>query len=162
MKLTTRFITRSAIIAAIYAALTFILQPISFGPIQFRVAEAMTILPVFMPEAVPGLFIGCLTANLIGGAMLPDIIIGSLATLLAALCTRVLKSRFFPAALMPVLFNGLMVGPTVYFCYVMGADSFSLPVLLSTALTVAVGEALVIFTLGLILKNTLRTLPSMK
>lgn len=162
MKLTTRFITRSAIIAAIYAALTFILQPISFGPIQFRVAEAMTILPVFMPEAVPGLFIGCLTANLIGGAMLPDIIIGSLATLLAALCTRVLKNRFFPAALMPVLFNGLMVGPTVYFCYVMGADFFSLPILLSTALTVAVGEALVIFTLGLILKNTLRTLPSTK
>ena len=73
MKKTT-FITQGAVIAAIYAVLVFVFDYWSFGPIQFRVAEALTILPVFTPAAVPGLFIGCLIANITGGAVIWDIV----------------------------------------------------------------------------------------
>ena len=93
MKLSTRSITRAAMIAALYCVLTLLFQPISYGPVQFRVSEALTLLPVFTADAVPGLFIGCLLANLLGGALWYDVVFGALATLLAALCTRRLRSR---------------------------------------------------------------------
>lgn len=160
MKANTRFITKAAIVAAIYVALTMALQPISFGPIQFRISEALTILPILMPEAVPGLFVGCLIANLLGGGMLLDVIVGSIATLLAALCTRFLRKYFIPAAAMPVLFNGVLVGPVVYYCYVMGEGAFSASVMLYTCMTVAMGEAVVVYILGLILRNAVRSISS--
>ena len=72
-------------IAALYAALTITLAPISYGPIQFRVSEALTLLPWYRAEAVPGLFVGCLVANFFGGYGLVDMICGSMATLIAAL-----------------------------------------------------------------------------
>ena len=81
----TRSLTRAALIAAIYALLTVIFQPISFGAVQFRISEALTLLPVLMPDAVPGLFIGCLLSNLLGGGVWFDVLLGSAATLLAAL-----------------------------------------------------------------------------
>ena len=68
------FLTQAAMIAAIYVVLTYVFAPISFGEIQVRIAEALTILPLFTPAAVPGLFIGCLVGNIIGGALLPDIV----------------------------------------------------------------------------------------
>lgn len=89
MKKTT-FITQGAVIAAIYVVLVFVFDYWSFGPIQFRVAEALTILPVFTPAAVPGLFIGCLIANITGGAVIWDIVFGSLATLIGAVGTYML------------------------------------------------------------------------
>lgn len=102
-------IVYSAVIAALYAALTMVMAPISFGPIQFRVAEAMTVLPFFMPEAVPGLFIGCLFANFLGGFGLIDVVLGSAATLAAAWMT--LKSpNIWIAAVPPVIVNALVVG----------------------------------------------------
>ena len=73
------FLTQAAMIAAIYVVLTYVFAPISFGEIQVRIAEALTILPLFTPAAVPGLFIGCLVGNIIGGALLPDIVFGSIA-----------------------------------------------------------------------------------
>ena len=154
-----KFITKAAIIAAIYAAVTVLLQPISFGPVQFRVSEALTILPVIMPEAIPGLFVGCLIANLLGGGVLLDVIIGSLATLGAALATRCLRKYIPLAAAMPVVFNGILVGPVVYYCYVMGSSPFSLGTLLFTCLTVAIGEVLVLYTLGLLLYKALKNTP---
>ena len=75
------FMTQAAMIAAIYVVLTYIFAPISFGEIQVRIAEALTILPLFTPAAIPGLFIGCLLGNVVGGALLPDIIFGSRRTL---------------------------------------------------------------------------------
>ena len=96
-------------IAALYAALTVALSPISFGPVQFRVAEALTLLPFFMPEAIPGLFIGCFFSNLAGGLGLVDIIIGSGATLLAAWLTFKMPNIWM-AAVPPVLINALAVG----------------------------------------------------
>ena len=81
------FITQAAVIAALYVVLVVIFNYISFGPIQFRVAEALTILPYFTPAAIPGLFIGCILANVIGGAVIWDIIFGSIATLIGAVFT---------------------------------------------------------------------------
>ena len=106
------FIARAAVIAALYAALTLALAPISYGLIQFRIAEALTVLAFFTPAAIPGLFIGCLVANIIGPYGILDIIFGSLATLIAAFATYKIKNKFL-APLPPVLSNALIVGPLV-------------------------------------------------
>ena len=129
--LTTRSLCVSAVIAALYAAMTLLLAPISYGPIQLRLSEAMTLLPILLPQAVPGLFVGCLIANLYTG-MLTDIIFGSLATLLAAIGTFLLRKKPFLAASCPVLSNSVIVGLVL-------ALSFHLPVAL-TMLEVALGE----------------------
>ena len=101
---TTLFMTQAAMIAAIYVALTYIFAPISFSEIQVRISEALTILPVFTPAAVPGLFIGCLIGNTVGGALLPDIICGSLATLIGAFFTWKLRNAHpFLAPVPPIL-----------------------------------------------------------
>ena len=76
------FMNQAAMIAAIYVVLTIVGASVSFGPVQLRFAEALTILPYFTPAAIPGLFIGCLIANTLGGAILPDIVFGSIATLI--------------------------------------------------------------------------------
>lgn len=102
-------IALSAIIAALYCGLTVALAPISFGPLQFRVAEAMTVLPFIIPEAVPGLFIGCALANIFGGFGIIDIILGSFATLLAAWFSRRMPTVWL-AALPPVAINAIIVG----------------------------------------------------
>ena len=72
------FMTQAAMIAAIYVVLTYVFAPFSFGEVQIRIAEALTILPVFTPAAIPGLFVGCIVGNILGGAILPDIIFGSI------------------------------------------------------------------------------------
>ena len=87
----TLFLAQSAMIAAIYVVLTVILAPFSYGEVQVRVSEALTILPVFTPAAIPGLFVGCLISNILGGCILPDIIFGSIATLLGACFTYLLR-----------------------------------------------------------------------
>ena len=129
--LTTRSLCVSAVIAALYAAMTLLLAPISYGPIQLRLSEAMTLLPILLPQAVPGLFVGCLIANLYTG-MLTDIIFGSLATLLAAVGTCLLRKKPALAAACPVVANGVIVGLVL-------ALSFNLPVAL-TMLEVGLGE----------------------
>ena len=106
----TLFLVRCAAVAAIYFVLTFLFQPISFGIVQFRIAEILTILPFFMPEAIPGLFVGCLLSNIVGGNGLADVIVGSLATLIAAFMTYKIR-RPYLAPLPPVLVNVVLVGP---------------------------------------------------
>lgn len=129
--LTPRSLCMSAVIAALYAALTLLLAPISYGPIQLRLSEALTLLPILLPQAVPGLFVGCLIANLYTG-MLTDIIFGSLATLLAAIGTCLLRKKPILAAACPVVSNGVIVGLVL-------SLSFNLPLLLTMA-EVAIGE----------------------
>ena len=102
-------LARTAMLAAIYAALTIGLAPISYGPLQFRVAEAMTVLPWIYPEAVPGLFLGCLIANLVGGYGIWDVVCGSLATLAAAFLSRRMRHPWL-VPLPPVLVNALVIG----------------------------------------------------
>ncbi len=88
------YLTHAALIAACYVVVTVALSPIAFGEVQFRISEAFTILPFFTPAAIPGLFIGCLIGNSLGGAVLPDIIFGSLATLLGAIGTYIIGQGF--------------------------------------------------------------------
>ena len=87
------FMTQAAMIAAIYVVLTYVFAPFSFGEVQIRIAEALTILPVFTPAAIPGLFVGCIVGNILGGAILPDIIFGSIATLIGAFFTYQLRNK---------------------------------------------------------------------
>ena len=149
-----RRLVRAAVIAALYAVLTLALQPISYGPLQVRLSEAFTLLPILLPEAVGGVTLGCLLANLLGGSMLPDIVFGTLATFLAAVLTRRLRKRFWPAASMPVLFNELIVGAVVHFCY---APEMALWLCM---VTVALGEAVACYIVGPILLKALRALPA--
>lgn len=146
-KINAAFIARGAIIAALYAALTLALAPISFGLIQFRIAEALTVLAFFTPAAVPGLFVGCLLANIIGGLGIIDIVFGSLATLIAAYMTYKIKNRFL-APLPPVLVNALVVGPIVAY-YV------EVPFYMGM-LYVGFGQLIVCYVLGLPLLIALR------
>lgn len=158
MHFQVKSLARAGMIAAIYAALTLIFAPISFNAVQFRISEAMTVLPILMPEAVPGLAIGCLVANILGSAALPDVIGGTLATLIAAVLTRMLRKKPVLAMASPVVVNGLIVGPLVYFCYEY-KSIFSLGALSFTAFTVALGEAVVVAVLGTLL---IKALPKIK
>ena len=83
----TREIVLGAVIAALYVALTLPFAPIAYGPVQFRISEALTILPYFTPAAVPGVTLGCLLSNILMGAPLPDIVFGTIATLVGAFAT---------------------------------------------------------------------------
>ena len=129
--LTTRSLCLSAVIAALYAALTLLLAPLSFGPLQLRLSEAMTLLPMILPQAIPGLFVGCLIANLYTG-MLTDIIFGSMATLISAIGTYLLRKKPILAAACPVVANGVIVGLVL-------ALTSNLPIALIMA-QVAIGE----------------------
>jgi len=142
-RVTTRSLCLSAIIAALYAALTLGFQAISYGAAQFRVSEAMTLLPVLFPEAVPGLTIGCLISNLFNpmGATVYDIVFGTLATLLAGILTWKIKGNVWLKALPPVLCNAVIVGLVLTYAY--GID-----VLWMNMLTVGLGEAAVCYVLG--------------
>ena len=149
----TRTLVRAALIAALYTVLTLLLQPLSYGEVQIRFSEALTLLPILLPEAVPALAVGCLLANILGGCTIFDIVFGTLATLLAALFTRRLRDRFWLAALMPVLFNGVIVGAVVHYCY---APVFPLPL---SMLSVAAGEAVACLVVGPLLIRVMQRIP---
>ena len=117
--------TRTAIIAALYTTLTLVsfALGLSSGVIQLRLSEALCLLPLIMPEAVLGLFFGCLISNLITGCVIWDIIFGSLATLIAAVATRALTKYNVPLWLksLPTVFSNAIIVPLVLmFAY--GAD----------------------------------------
>lgn len=145
------FMTQAAMIAALYVVLTLVFQAISFGEIQVRIAEALTILPVFTPAAIPGLFIGCLIGNIVGGSILPDIIFGSLATLIGAYFTYLLrKQNKFLAPLPPIISNIIIVPFILRYAY-----GFNLPIPYMM-LTVGIGEIISCGVLGMILYTALQ------
>lgn len=146
----TAFLTQAAMIAAIYVVLTLVFAPISFGEIQVRIAEALTILPLLTPAAVPGLFIGCLVGNIVGGALLPDIIFGSLATLIGAVCTYLLRNQKPVFGTLPPILSNVMIVPFVLRL----AYGVTLPVPF-LMLTVGVGEIVSCTVLGLIVYTAL-------
>ncbi|MBR2189498.1 MAG: QueT transporter family protein [Eubacterium sp.] len=144
-------LTQAAMIAAIYVVITYVFSAFSFGEIQVRISEALTILPVFTPAAVPGLFIGCLIGNLLGGALLPDIIFGSIATLIGAFFTRKLRhSHPVLAPVPPILSNTIIVPFILRFAY-----GIALPIPFMM-LTVGIGEVISCGALGLVLYYALR------
>lgn len=157
----TKAVARAGMVAAMYAVMTLIAPfTMSFGPLQFRLSEALMLLPLLTPDAIPGLYIGCLLANLLGSAVWFDVMLGSLATLLAAIFAYRWRAMPLLATFSPVLFNGLIVGPVVYFAYVrIPGDPVSIAALLVTIGTVALGEIGVCYLLGLPLYHLLRRLP---
>ena len=150
------YVAKAAIIAALYVTLTLVLAPISFKEIQVRISEALCILPVFINAAVPGLFIGCLLANLLGGALPMDIAIGSLATLLGAIMTYLLRKKVILAPLGPVLFNALLVPIVLIYAYGVPLPYYFM------VLTVGAGEVLSAGILGLLLYQLIQRNAALK
>ncbi len=145
------FMTQAAMIAAIYVVLTYVFAPFSFGEVQVRLAEALTILPLFTPAAVPGLFVGCFIGNILGGAILPDVLCGSLATLIGAVLTYLLREKSpFVAPLPPILANTMIVPFVLRYGY---GVALPIPFMM---LTVGIGEILSCGVLGLVLYYALR------
>ena len=145
------FMAQAALIAALYVVLTMVFAPFSFREIQVRVSEALTILPAFTPAAVPGLFIGCLLANLLGGAAVPDVIFGSLATLIGAFFTWKLRNKHpFLAPVPPILSNMLIIPFVLRYAY---GVPMAIPLMM---LTVGFGEVLSCGVLGMLLYYALK------
>lgn len=113
----TRFWIQAALIAAIYATLTILLGSIGYGPVQFRIAEALTVLPALTPAAIPGLFAGCMVANILGPYGMIDMILGGSATLLAAVLSYRLRKHPALVPLPPIIVNGIVIGAMLYYVY---------------------------------------------
>lgn len=155
-KCTVRDLTLAAAIAALYAALTLSLPIPQYGGVQLRVAEAFTVLPFLLPQAVPGLAVGCFIANLLGSPMVVDWIFGTLATLLAALWTSRVKNRWL-APLPPVLCNAVIVGAEIAWFFPEGMAFW--PAYALNALSVGLGELIACYLLGGLLLTALPKLP---
>lgn len=136
---------QAAMIAAVYVALTLPIQPIAYGPIQFRVSEALTILPYFTSAAIPGVTIGCFLSNILMGAPLPDIIFGTLATLIGTIFSRMLRRQKFLVCIPPILSNALIIPWVLKFAY---EFEDAVPFMM---LTVGAGEVLAAGVLGTML-----------
>lgn len=143
-----KFLTQAAMIAALYVVLTFVASALglSSGVIQVRFSEALTILPYFTPAAIPGVFIGCLLSNILTGAILVDVICGSLITLVAAVVSYGLRKYKYLVCLPPIIGNTLGVPFILYYGY--GFVEDSIPYMM---LTVGIGEVISCGILGIIL-----------
>jgi len=145
----TRNLVFGALIAAIYVVLTMVFRPISYGPIQFRISEALCVLPYFTPAAIPGVFIGCLISNMLGGAVLMDVVFGSLATLVGAVGSWVVRKNRWLVSLPPILSNTLIIPWVLKFAY--GSEDL----IWYMMVTVGIGEILAIGVLGQLLITVL-------
>lgn len=144
-------ITQAAMIAAIYVVLTCFISAFNLasGAIQVRISEALTILPVFTPAAIPGLFLGCLISNLVTGCMPLDVVFGSLATLIGACGTYALRKKKWLAPIPPIVANMVIVPLVLRYVYMLEG---SIPFFM---LTVGIGEVISCYVLGSILLNVL-------
>ena len=148
------YISQAAIIAAVYAALCLVFAPISFAAVQVRIAECLTILPMFTPAAIPGLFIGCIIGNAACGAVLPDVIFGSLATLIGAWLGYRLRDNRWLVPIPTVIANTIIVPLVLKYAYLV-----DLPLWLS-AIYILGGEILSSYILGEILGAALLKHPA--
>ncbi|MGN0983198.1 MAG: QueT transporter family protein [Gemmiger sp.] len=162
MKIKTMSVKKLAccgIIAALYVALCLALAPFSYGAVQVRVAEALCLLPVFGPEYIVGVTLGCFLSNLLGSTMI-DVVFGTLATLLACLCTYKLrhlrvKGLALVPSLPPVVLNAVIVGLEISLFFTDGA--VTLPVILMNMVTVGIGEIISCCVLGVCLVRLIET-----
>lgn len=138
----TLYLTRAGIIAAIYVVLTLVMGNLSFGPIQVRISEALTMLPLIDSAAIPGVFVGCLLSNIFGGYGLIDMVFGSLVTLIAAYLTSKMPNRLL-AIIPPVILNALIVSIWVH---KLSNAPYGI-----TALTIGLGEFFSVAGLGTLL-----------
>lgn len=146
------FVAYGAVIAALYVVLTLPFASIAFGPIQFRLAEALTILPYFTPAAIPGVTIGCLLANILGGAPLLDIVFGTLATLIGAIFSYLLRRHKKLVCLPPIVSNTIIIPWVLRIAY--GVPD-AIPYMM---LTVGIAECIAIGLLGNLLLFALEPL----
>ena len=149
------FIARAGMIAALYVVLTMLFAPISFKEVQVRISEALTILPLFTPAAIPGLFVGCLISNILGGGILWDIIFGSIATLLGAIGGYMLRRNKWLVPVPAIVANTIIVPLVLRFGY-----GVNLPFIL-LVLSIAAGEFLSCFVLGELLAKVLSPIREM-
>ncbi|MBR2258398.1 MAG: QueT transporter family protein [Blautia sp.] len=139
-------IAQAGMIAAVYVVLTLVFSAISYSEIQVRISEALTILPYFTPAAIPGLFVGCIIANILGGSIALDVVFGSLATLIGAIFTRILsKKNKYLAPVPPILANALIVPFVLRYGYTV---PLPIPYMM---LTVGAGEIISCGILGMLL-----------
>ena len=152
MKKKTRFITQGAVVAVLYIVLTFVSNAfgLASGVIQVRLSEALTILPMFLPAAIPGLFLGCIIANFLCGSLLLDVIFGSIATLLGALGTYYLGKNKWIAPVFPILSNTIIVPLVLRYVYGIPGE------IMYFTFTVFVGEFISCGILGILLYNALK------
>ena len=164
------FVANAGMIAALYVALTYVanLFGLASGAIQVRLSEALTILPVFSVAAIPGLTVGCVLANLLTGCAAWDVVFGSLATLIGAIGTRLLKKKPLLAWIPPVLSNAAIVPVVLMKVYgveditvfgqTFGGDS----IWLMLVVTVGIGEIISCGVLGLLLWRSMKNVPQIK
>lgn len=145
------FITQASMIAAIYVVLTLLISAFSLasGAVQVRISEALTILPAFTPAAIPGLFIGCLISNVMSGGLPMDVIFGSLATLIGACGSYLLRRWKWAVPIPPILANVLIVPFVLAYVYHLPGG---VPYFMAT---VGIGEILSCGVLGILLYNIL-------
>ena len=146
----TASLTQAAIIAALYIVLTFFANALGLAnyAVQIRFSESLTILPYFTKAAIPGLFIGCLLSNIMTGCALPDIIFGSLATLIGGVVTYLLRKCKWTASIGPIISNALIVPFVLLYAYGIKPLWFSF-------VTVTIGEIISCGILGMLLLKTL-------
>lgn len=142
---TIYFMVHAAAIAAIYTVLTMLFAPISFGPVQFRISEALCILPFFTPAAVPGLFLGCFLSNFLCGSAVLDVVFGSIATLIGAFGSYRLRKNRWAVCIPPIVSNTVIIPWVLRYAY---GSTDLIPVAMAT---VGIGEILAIGVLGNIL-----------
>ena len=142
----TLLLVQAAMIAALYVVLTYIANAMGLASsaIQIRFSEALTILPYFTPAAIPGLFVGCFLSNILSGCAIPDIIFGSIATLIGALLTRRLRKCKWLAPVPPILANTLIVPFVLLYAY-------GIQPLWLSFITVGIGEVISCGVLGMLL-----------
>ncbi|MBE6039585.1 MAG: QueT transporter family protein [Clostridiales bacterium] len=145
-----RWIAEGAVIAALYVVLTMVFAPISFGPVQIRIAEALCIMPLFTPAAIPGLFLGCIIGNLLGGGIMLDVIFGSIATLIGAWIGYLLRSNRWLVPVPAIVSNTLIVPFVLRYGY--GVADMALPLMM---VYICIGEIVGCFILGEILATAL-------
>lgn len=143
---TTQELTFAAVLAAVYAVLTVALPIPQYGPVQIRLAEAMTVLPFVFPMAIPGLVVGCVIANLFSPYML-DVIFGSAATLLGCILTRRMPNKWL-APLPPVLCNMVIVGAEIAWFEAGFSPGFWTAYVVNAAM-IGLGESAACYLLGL-------------
>jgi len=152
-----RKIAFSGAIAALYIAITLAIMPLSFGPVQIRFSEVLTILPFFFPASIWGIFIGCIIANLFSPYGLIDIVVGPTASLIAAICTCYLgmsrgRDSVFIKALAcfpPVIFNAIFIGAMIAY-FIVGDLSSNLFIntFIIYGLWVGLGQLIVLYLIG--------------
>ncbi len=164
MKLSMTSFVKVALIAALYSTVSLVLAPFSFGNIQVRVAEGLTLLPLLSPLPILGLTLGCFITNFIGVVMgvnilgMMDVFIGTIATLIAAVLTyyfRNVKIKGFPllSTLMPIVINAIIIGAELAYVF---APEFTFTYFLIFALEVGIGQTIAVYLVGLPILNALK------